>query len=255
MLEPLLYTSAIFVCMVVMLEAGRQLHRRHKAAGDGVPEGVGTLEGAVFGLFGLLLAFSFSGAVDRFSARRTLIVQESKTIGGAWQLLDLLPEKERESQRALFRKYVDGRIAAYRTLPDIAAFKSALKTADGVYDRIWADAVASSLDPRRAVDYSQVLLPHLREMSEIAFDRTAAFQNHPPAAILGMLFVLALMSSLLAGYTLGDHEGRRSIHRFIFAVAVALTVYVTIDLEYPRFGLIRVDASDGYLQQLRETMK
>lgn len=254
MLEPLLYTSAVFVCTVAMLEAGRALQRKHKAAGDAVPQGVGTLEGAVFGLFGLLLAFSFSGAVDRFSARRSLIVKESNVIGSAWQLLDLLPEKERDSQRALFRKYVEARIAAYRTLPDVDAFKSALKTADGIYDRIWAAAVASSLDPGRPLDYSKVLLPPLQEVSDIAFDRTAAFQNHPPAVMFGMLFVLALMSSLLAGYTLGDHDGRRSIHRLIFAVAVALTVYVTIDLEYPRFGLIRVDASDGYLQQLRESM-
>jgi len=255
MLEPLLYTSAIFVCMLAMLEAGRQLHRKHKAAGDAVTEGVGTLEGAVFGLFGLLLAFSFSGAVDRFSVRRALIVKESSTIDSAWQFLDLLPEKDRQEQRTRFRSYVDARIAAYNKLPDLDAFTSALTVAEGIYAQIWAAAVASSVDPKRPVDYSQILLPKLQEMSDVAFDRRAAFKNHPPAVIFAMLFIFALLSSLLAGYTLGDHQGRRSIHRFSFAVAVALTVYVSIDLEFPRFGLIRVDGADSYLVQLRAGMK
>ena len=32
--------------------------------------GVGAVEGAVFGLFGLLIAFTFSGAASRFDTRR-----------------------------------------------------------------------------------------------------------------------------------------------------------------------------------------
>jgi hypothetical protein len=32
-------------------------------------------------------------------------------------------------------------------------------------------------------------------------------------------------------------------------------VYVIIDLEYPRLGLIRVDAADQVLVDLRESMK
>jgi hypothetical protein len=36
---------------------------------------MGALDGAVYGLFGLLIAFTFSGAAGRFDARRDLILQ------------------------------------------------------------------------------------------------------------------------------------------------------------------------------------
>jgi len=40
-----------------------------------------------------------------------------------------------------------------------------------------------------------------------------------------------------------------------FAAAMALTVYVIVDIEYPRFGLIRVADADRVLLELRESMK
>jgi hypothetical protein len=40
-----------------------------------------------------------------------------------------------------------------------------------------------------------------------------------------------------------------------FAVIMAVTVYVIFDLEYPRLGLIRVDAVDQVLVDLRDSMK
>ena len=39
-----------------------------------------------------------------------------------------------------------------------------------------------------------------------------------------------------------------------FALVMAFSVYVILDIEYPRFGLIRVDAFDQALVDLRESM-
>jgi len=36
---------------------------------------------------------------------------------------------------------------------------------------------------------------------------------------------------------------------------VSATVYVIIDIEYPRFGIIRVDAADQVLVELCESMQ
>ena len=40
-----------------------------------------------------------------------------------------------------------------------------------------------------------------------------------------------------------------------FAGAMTLAVYVILDIEYPRLGLIRVDAVDQVLVELRGSMK
>jgi hypothetical protein len=71
-----------------------------------------------------------------------------------------------------------------------------------------------------------------------------------------MLCMLALASSLLAGYSMAGGRPRSCwIHMHVFAVIMALTVYVLLDLEYPRWGLIRVDAVDQVLVDLRNSMK
>jgi hypothetical protein len=47
---------------------------------------------------------------------------------------------------------------------------------------------------------------------------------------------------------------RSWFHMLGFALAIATAVYVILDLEYPRLGLIRVDAFDQALVDLRESM-
>ena len=49
------------------------------------------------------------------------------------------------------------------------------------------------------------------------------------------------------GDGLADHRGR-------LAAVLAITAYIILDLEYPRIGVIRLDAVDQLLAQLRQTM-
>lgn len=44
-------------------------------------------------------------------------------------------------------------------------------------------------------------------------------------------------------------------HPVVFATMTAITVYVILDIEYPRFGIIRVDSADQVLIELRESMQ
>jgi hypothetical protein len=73
--------------------------------------------------------------------------------------------------------------------------------------------------------------------------------------IFFMLSVLALVSSLLAGYGMAGSKTHSWIHIFGFALVMAMTVFVILDIEYPRLGLIRIDAFDQDLVELRQSMK
>jgi hypothetical protein len=100
----------LFVVVLACLRGGWWLGRRHyRIAGEGAHDGLGAVEGAVFGLMGLLVAFTFTGAADRFDDRRQLITEEVNAVSTAWLRLDLLPDKARESVRDLFRQYLDAR--------------------------------------------------------------------------------------------------------------------------------------------------
>jgi hypothetical protein len=100
-----------------------------------------------------------------------------------------------------------------------------------------------------------LLLPALNEMIDITTTRTMATKIHPPPVILALLSVLVLASSLLAGDTMAGQQSRSWIHMLVFAVIMAVTVYVIVDLEFPRLGLIRLDAVDQVLVELRQSMK
>ena len=67
--------------------------------------------------------------------------------------------------------------------------------------------------------------------------------------------MLALLCSLLAGFGMAGSKQRSWLHILAFATIMVTTVYVILDIEYPRAGLIRLDAYDQVLVELRETMK
>jgi Ca2+/Na+ antiporter len=91
-------------------------------------------------------------------------------------------------------------------------------------------------------------------MIDITTTRTMATQMHPPTIVFVMLFGLALAASLLAGYGMTGSKVRRWFHMLGFALVMAFVVYVILDIEYPRFGLIQVDAFDQALVDLRASM-
>ena len=139
---------ALFAAMLGLLELGHRLGARAIAHNSHGTSGTNALEGAIFALLGLLIAFTFFGAASRFDDRRSLIVQEANAIGTAYLRLDLLPPSARQELRAAFPRYVDHRLGAYRALPDMKAARIELERASELQQQIWAKAVAALDDTR-----------------------------------------------------------------------------------------------------------
>jgi hypothetical protein len=258
--EPILsapwFAVSLLAGMLLFLEIGRRIGARRIARDPGNAEaGLGTIEGSVFALLGLLIAFTFSGAGERFNSRRMLIAQEANDIGTAYLRLDLLPEPARGSLRLKFRDYLGTRLEAYSRLPDFAAAQQALTRAEALQRSIWSEAVAATrlegVPPASGV----LLLPALNAMIDISTTRTMAAMIHPPDIIYFLLFALALCCSLLAGYGMAVRQGRSWTHILGFVVATAFAIYVIVDIEYPRRGLIRLDKYDRVLTDLHDSMK
>jgi hypothetical protein len=251
----LLFVAGLFVGMLALLEAGRRLGQRRQALdGAGAAAGLGAVDGALFALLGLLIAFTFAGAAARFDTRRELIVEEANDIGTAWLRLDLLPDSLQPPIREKFRQYLDARLAAYRAIPDEAKLKEELARSTALQGEIWNLSVAASrVAPNPAA--TMLLLPALNAMIDITTTRTVAGRTHPPRVIFGLLAAMALACSLMAGYGMAGSPTRSWVHILGFAAVLTLTIYVIMDLEYPRLGLIRVDAFDQVLVEVRASMK
>ena len=92
-------------------------------------------------------------------------------------------------------------------------------------------------------------------MIDIATTRTMALQIHPPRIIYALLFGLGLICSLLAGYRMASGPHRSWLHILGFTIITVVIVYVVLDVEYPRTGLIRLETADRLLVNLRQNMK
>jgi hypothetical protein len=251
-----LFALLLLAGMLLVLEAGRRvgLSRRATESAD-ERSGLGAVEGAVFALFGLLMAFTFSGAASRFSEKRMLIAEEVNDVGTAYLRIDLVPEEAQPALRDLFRQYVDSRLATYRKLPDMAAARVEMARSRKLGGEIWARAVAATRVQGSYPGAGRLLLPALNSMLDIATTRTMALQAHPPGFIYVLLFGLGLVCSLLAGYRMAMGPLRSWIHILGFTVITVVVVYVTLDMEYPRTGLFHLESADQLLVEAREGMK
>src|SRR5262249_58591169 len=114
---------------------------------------------------------------------------------------------------------------------------------------------AASSAPEAKPNANLLYLPALNSMFDVTTVRTVATQMHPPMIIYVMLLGLALAAALLAGYQTANQKGYDWMQKIGFAGIVAFTVYVILDIEYPRLGFVRIDAMDQLLVNVRAGMK
>ena len=244
----------LFVGILACLEIGYRIGRHSSEQYSGAAhEGIGVIEAAVFALLGLLLGFSFAGGTSRLDTKRQLVVQEANAIGTAYLRLDELPLNQQPEMRRLFREYLDARLSVYEKLPDLKAVEQELARAASLQQEIWSRAVSGSRTDRTQ-NSARLLLPALNEMIDISTTRTIAMHTQLPALIFTLLTGVALVSGLLAGYAMAKRRSRSWLHLVLYAGVIAVTIYAVLDLEYPRFGLIRIDAADQALRQLRDSI-
>jgi hypothetical protein len=238
--------------MLLLLEYGRRIGKRailNDPAGAHL--GVGPIEAAVFGLMGLIIALTFTSAASRFEERRMYIIDEANAIGTAYLRVDLLPDDAQPAIRSYFREYLETRIELYHNITDNNKVISLeAKTAD-IQMKIWRSSV-NACQKEEKVSASLLLLPALNSMIDICSTRTAIRQVHQPKIIFFVMILLALVCSLIAGYSMSIKKSRSWAHLIGFTLVMLVTIMVIIDLEYPRVGFIRIDALDVLLSDLKK---
>jgi hypothetical protein len=241
----------VFAGTITCTHIGFRIARRRAA---GQFEGLGTIEAAVFALLGLLLGFSFSDGLTRLEARRNQIVHETDAIGTAYLRLDTLPPSDQPALRSLFREYLDARLRAY-ALTDNDAIDAEIRKAEQIQKRIWSAAVAASGSPEAHPSTRVVLLPAVNELIDATTDRKVAIRSKLPGLIFVLLVLTTLLSGLFAGFAMAKREALSRLHVLVYALVTAATIYTIVDLEYPRAGIIRLEAADSAIRELHNSIR
>ncbi len=251
----LVLSLALFGGLIIAMQMGRRIGTRRLASDPHAGgAGIRAVEGTVFGLLGLLIAFTFSGAVTRFEARRHLITEEANAIGTAYLRIDALPSTTQPPLREAFRDYVDERIALFRAIGNEAQVQERAANVQVLQGRIWDLAVAACSVPTSS-SATMLVLPAINQVIDISTTRATALESHPPPAIYFMMACLTFACSMLVGYSMAESKTRSWFHTVLYSLVIAITLYVILDIEHPRYGFIRIDSADHLLTDLWDQMK
>jgi hypothetical protein len=247
--EEISVCAALFGLLLASLETGFRVGRHAVRDADARASGqVGALQGAILGLLGLLLAFSFAAAGARFLERQDLIVDEANAIGTSFLRADLLDEPHRSELRAALRRYTEHRVQLSAQLRG-GLPPSALQEIERLHARIWSAAIAG-VDARPVS--ALAVLPPINEVIDLHATRLAAGRKHLPLLVLGLLIVCSALAVGVIGYGCGMGERRRAPMTVSLALLIGSALWITVDLDHPRGGLLRL--SDAPLQTLMQSL-
>lgn len=245
---------ALFFCLLcVAIQVGRRLGSgKDPDEKESDRPGVAVIEASVFALLGLLVAFTFSGAAERMVERRHILVQEANAIGTAWLRIDMVSGEDQHVLRDQFRRYVDERINYERNITNRGRRDEIAVETGLIQQEIWETSMqaAKRSIPPFAVSY----IGAVNEMLDASTTLMAAQKVHPPIVTYLFLGFLALVCGCFVGMNLGQGKRCSIFHQMIYAIVMTAALYIIIDFEFPRIGIIRIDQSDALLISERQAM-
>ena len=245
----------IMIIMLVCIKAGSLIGKKKINHEDYVENAANnTIFGSVVGLFAFLLAFSFSMSGSRFDARRTATITEANAIGTAILRADLYPQAEREAFRKDFKAYLEVRINYLTAVRKENKMDDVHKEQDKISQDLWQRAMRLSVNAPSVVP-ANLMTPALNDMFDSATANDYSELMRVPESIVIMLFLLSFVSAFFVGYISAEKGKLDRYVAFGFCFLSALVIFITLDLDRPRRGLIKLNTSHEAITSLREQFK
>ena len=243
----------LLIVALVVMEIGFRLGHPARHLHDDDSKGhVNATAASTLGIVGLLMAFTFSLALQRFDSRSDAVVDEANAIGTAYMRAQLLPVPLRADVSKQLRDYLDARVKSDAVSPVDEEWRGLLAQAARIHGALWENARhAAELDPNPVT--SGLFIQSLNQLIDSFGRREAALNRRVPDVVLWLMFATFVLSGLIVGYAAGAGGRRPSWVTFGMVALMAVLVYVILDLDRPRRGLIRV--SETNLLDLQASIK
>jgi hypothetical protein len=224
----------LVVAMLAAWSIGKRLGDRLLHKGGTKPS---KFDDASMALLGLLLAFSFGMSIAKHDQRRLAVVADSNAIGDFYTCASLLKEPSRTNLQAVIRQYIQLRVDLARGAFRSSDLENALVKFNLLHARM-TEIVARALSDGTPIAVS--LTNTLNEVTSNQASRLAAYRDRLPASVLFLLFTCSILTVLLIGREQGAANNSEIVGTLCFIFLVSLAVYVTLDLNMPEGGWIRV---------------
>lgn len=242
----------LFICCILMVILGRFLRNRYLQSDlQESKGGVSSLMGALFGLWGFLLAFTFSNSSARFDMVRGIMTDESNTIRNTFLRTETFPDSIGNGLRTDLKAYLEARIAYYNDATDLDKFSKSKDNARTAGKRLWTKTIQASSLPNMGLVCAN-MYNSLTAMFDLAAKRDAILLSGIPELIMYMLLFLALAISFIGGFTTPVIQTKEWIVVGGFILLACIIIFLTLDLSRPMRGFIRPDAGQERIEKLLE---
>jgi hypothetical protein len=248
--------SAILLAIVLAaIEIGFRFGRRSQgvAVDDDSKTHINATQSSTLGILALLLAFTFSLSLQRFDTRSDAMVDEANAIGTAYLRAQLLPAPLRDETRALLRDYVDVRVKAGSvSVTQDDEWASLMARAGALQNALW-DSARRAAEANPSPVPAGMFVQATNDLIDSFGRRDAALHRHVPEVVLFLLLGTFLITGAIVGFSGGVVGRRPPLVSFAMVVLIVVLVFVILDLDRPRRGLIVV--SEKNLIDLQASMK
>lgn len=224
--------------VVGWVRARRVAPDRSEASEAGVPRS--KFDDAALGLLALLIGFSFSMALGRHEHRREMVVADANAIGDFYQTVSATKEPMRSQLQHKIREYANLHARIASSPYDASAWEDALRRNQAAQSEM--EGMVSTII-NQGTPVAVPLMQTFNQLTSISTARIAAAEDLLPWSVVLMLALFAVVNAVLDGSEWGtrEHIGRiQVLGTLSFVFLVALSIYVTLDLNQPQRGLITV---------------
>ena len=234
--HPAIFLPAVIVLLFIAGAAGLVFRQRFPGLIESEHRSdLSTLQVSTIALLGLLLAFTFSMAVNRYDLRRQLEVDEANAIGTTWLRTAALDEPQRTAARNVLRTYVSVRSGFLDASPNPTALVTATQRSTQLQAELWQIAISAAA--ARPDGIRGLFLTSINNMIELSEKLTAALENRIPSIAWLLILFIATIASLLTGLSFSS---RSPLLLTILPVIVGAALTLILDLDTSRTGFVQV---------------
>jgi hypothetical protein len=201
------------------------------------------------GLLALILGFTFAMAGSRYDSRKDNLIEEANCIGTAFLRSDVYPDSLKNEFKKDFEAYIKSRRGYYLLDNDEAKLMVSLRESAAISNRLWSRATFYAKDKDYFIQ-SNMMLPALNAMFDSASKSNMVLNSNVPETIVYLLLAFSVVISFFIGYNSGLEKKINTKFMLGFCFLICIVIFITLDLDRPRRGLIKLETELSLIQKL-----
>ena len=230
----------LFSLLLLFNQLGYWLGQKYKNDDDGdIKALTNAVQTSTLGLLALLLGFTFSMSMQRYDQRNQAMIAETNEVQNLVLQVQLLPEQQQQQLLPMIKKYVEQRLELGQIditrFDEREAYQAKVKV---IQQSMWK--TVAQIAQQTQLDMSAVS-KQLQLVFETYNKRNALLMMHVPEVVIYLLFTVFVSAFCILGYSSGLAAKRIIIPTTMVMFLITMIVFIIIDLDRPKRGLIKVN--------------